>query len=286
MLALDPRVVEVVWAALEALVPCHPRSSHPLGCHRRRVPDRVCFEGILVRLVTGCSWDVAARIVKVGETTLRRRRDEWVRAGVFGWLATEAIEAYDRVVGLDLSEIAIDASQHKAPAGGEGTGPNGTDRGKLGWKWSLATDAAGIPIAWAPGGANRHDVTLLEQTLDVLDARGYEVELQLVHLDRGYDYAFVHQMLGEAGIGADIARRRRRARRSKGRTEPKHPRIPIGERWPVERANSWLTNFGQLRRNTDRKPIHREAALDLGVALVLTTKLVKWKQRYGAVFAA
>lgn len=33
-------------------------------------------------------------------------------------------------------------------------------------------------------------------------------------------------------------------------------------------------------------PKHREAALDLSVALILTTKLVKWRKRYGPVFAA
>jgi hypothetical protein len=33
----------------------------------------------------------------------------------------------------------------------------------------------------------------------------------------------------------------------------------MGLRWPVERINSWLSNFGALRRNTDRKPKHRLA---------------------------
>jgi hypothetical protein len=60
---------------------------------------------------------------------MRRRRDKGRQAGVF-----------------ELSEISIDASQHKAPFGGEGTGPNPTDRGKSGWKWSVATDRNGIPI--------------------------------------------------------------------------------------------------------------------------------------------
>jgi len=31
----------------------------------------------------------------------------------------------------------------------------------------------------------------------------------------------------------------------------------MGLRWPVERTNSWLSNYGQLRRNTDRKTAHR-----------------------------
>ena len=73
MLALHPRVVDVVWSAVEPLIPVHVPPAHPLGCHRRRISDRVCFEGILRRLVTGCSWDVAGRISDAGETTLRRR---------------------------------------------------------------------------------------------------------------------------------------------------------------------------------------------------------------------
>ena len=101
---------------------------------------------------------------RVSDTTLRGRRDEWIKAGVFDGLVSEAIEAYDRVVGLDLSETAIDGSQHKAPCGGEGTGRNPTDRGKLGWKWSLLTDRNGIPVTWAICGANRHDTVLFEPT--------------------------------------------------------------------------------------------------------------------------
>jgi transposase len=282
MLALHPTVVDAIWRAVEGLLPTRPPDTHPLGCHRQRIPDRTCFEGMLIRLVTGCSWDVAARISKVGETTLRRRRDEWVRAGVFGALAHEALEAYDRVVGLDLTEVAVDGSLHKAPSGGEGTGKNPTDRGKLGWKWSLATDNNGIPIAWAPEAANRHDSRLIDETLSILDFRGYEIELATVHLDRGYDYPSVRELFIESGIEAIIPMRRK-AERGQRRTKT---RVSLGQRWPVERANSWLTNFGLLRHNTDRKLVHREAALDLAVALILTTKLVKWCKRYGPVFAA
>ena len=94
--------------------------THPLGCHRRGVRDRACFEAILFRLVTGCSWDVAGRLGKGSETTLRRRRDEWLAAGVFDGLVDESSQGYDRIIGLDLSEVAVDGSQHKAPFGGEG----------------------------------------------------------------------------------------------------------------------------------------------------------------------
>lgn len=109
MRALDPEVVDAVWEAVKGRLP-EREDTHPLGCHNPRIPDRVCFEGILIRLVTGCSWVTTERLLggRVSDTTLRARRDEWIAAGVFDGLVTEAIEGYDRIVGLDLTETAVD----------------------------------------------------------------------------------------------------------------------------------------------------------------------------------
>jgi hypothetical protein len=98
--------------------------------------------------VTGSSWEDIEAILdhKVSDTTLRTRRDEWIDAGVFDRLETEALAAYDRILTLDLEHVSIDGSLHKAPCGGEGTGKSPVDRAKLGWKWSVAVDAKGIPI--------------------------------------------------------------------------------------------------------------------------------------------
>ena len=121
MRALEPEVVDAIWATIEPLLPV-PDDRHPLGCHRRRVPDRLCFRGILIRLVTGASWvDIEAILDhQVSDTTLRTRRDEWISAGVFDQLRTEALTAFDRIIGLDLDEVALDGSLHKAPYGGVG----------------------------------------------------------------------------------------------------------------------------------------------------------------------
>ena len=278
MRALDPEVVDAVWTAVKAQLPPPPRDEHPLGCHRRRVPDRVCFEAILLRLTTGCSWVDAERLVggRASDTTIRARRDEWVVAGVFDALAAEALAAYDRVVGLDLSEAALDASLHKAPAGGEGTGPNPCDRGKSGWKWSVVTDRWGIPLGWSSDGANRNDITLVDATLDAVHARGLLGEIGTLHLDRGYDHACVRAACTERGL-TDLRCSKRRLP-GKGRHKTV---VPLGLRWPVERTNSWLSNFGQLRRNTDRRTFHRLAQVALAVALLLTAKLIDWRNRWG-----
>jgi len=279
MLALDPRVFAPVWETVESLLP-PVIDRHPLGCHRPRVDARQCFFGIAARLVTGSSWETVGRLVGVSESTLLRRRNEWQRAGVFSQLVELALSAYDQMIGLQLDEIAIDGSVHKAPMGGEGTGPSPVDRGKRGWKWSMASDAAGIPIAWTPAAANTPDAQLVEDTLAILDARGFEVEIETAHLDRGYDSVAIRDLFTETGIDAHIVHRARHVRGRKYGSRARN-KIPLGRRWKIERANSWLSNFGQLRRNTDRLPIQREAALDLAITFVITVKLIKWRDRYG-----
>ena len=275
MLALHPRTVDAVWAAVEPLIPEHRPTPHPLGCHRPRIADRVCFEGILRRLVTGCSWDVAGRISGAGETTLRRRRSEWLAAGVFEKLRLEATAAYDRIIGLDLSESAIDGSQHKAPFGGEGTGPNPTDRAKLGWKWSIAVDANGIPIGRVIAGANRNDSILLTPTLDAVAADGLLIDIETLHLDRGYDSHRTLARLADAGIVDAVIQKR-------GTKDPgvKKQPIRLGLRWIVEATNSWLSNYGQLRRNTDRRERHRHAALSLATVVLMVGRLLDYRNRW------
>ena len=276
MRALEPRVVDALWAAVEPQLPPRNPVPHPLGCHNPRIPDRDVFEGIVFRLVTGCSWDVAGRLGKGGETTLRTRFNAWNAHGVFERVVGEALAGYDRIVGLDLADVAVDGSQHKAPCGGDGTGRNPTDRGKSGWKWSLMCDRAGIPVGWAADGANRHDQALLEPTLEAVARRGLLGDVETIHLDRGYDSDAVRRRCAAAGIDDVVCARRRPHGTATG-----PPRAtPLGMRWPVERTNSWLSNFGQLRRNTDRTTLQRLGQLALAIALIITIKLIKWADRW------
>ncbi len=207
--AMDPEVIDAIWSAIEPLLP-PADDSHPLGCHNPRTGDRLCFRGILIRLVTGSSWTDIEAICdfEVSDTTLRYRRNEWIDAGVFDRLETEALAAYDRILELDLDHVAIDGSLHKAPCGGEGTGKSPVDRAKLGWKWSVAVDAAGIPIGWATDAANRNDLKLLDPTIDAVEAHGLLADIGTLSLDRGYDYPKTRAGLNDRGIAdLDIQKR-------------------------------------------------------------------------------
>jgi transposase len=274
MRALERETVDAVWATIEPLLP--PPPVHPLGCHRPRIPDRLCFWGILIRLTTGSSWvDIEAILDhQVSDTTLRARRNTWIAAGVFERLKDEAVAAFDRIIGLDLTEVAVDGSLHKAPYGGQGTGPNPTDRGKCGWKWSVAVERHGIPIGWATDGANRNDIRMLEPTIDNIAANGLLADIDTLHLDRGYDYPIIRERLARFGLTElDV---QRRGTKKPGKKQP----ITLGLRWIVEALNSWWSNYGQLRRSTDRKIIHRQAALCLATTMLITGKLLTYRDRW------
>ena len=127
------------------------------------------------------------------------------RCGVFELIAAEAIAAYDPIVGLDLDDVCIDGSTHKAPCGGHGTGKSPVDRRKLGWKWSIAIDGAGIPVGWAAAGANRNDIMLFDPTIAEIERQGLHHDTETLHLDRGYWGARVDRSAAAAGI-TDLVR--------------------------------------------------------------------------------
>ena len=106
MPAVPSCLIDPIWDQFSALLPDR-QETHPLGCHNPRIPDRVVFEKLVQILVFGCAYAKIADHT-CSATTLRRRRDEWVRAGVMEQLHKMALESYDRMIGLDLSDIAVD----------------------------------------------------------------------------------------------------------------------------------------------------------------------------------
>ncbi len=49
------RLSDEVWEKMAPLIP-RPEDKHPLGCHRRCIPDRQVMQAILFVLRTGCQW--------------------------------------------------------------------------------------------------------------------------------------------------------------------------------------------------------------------------------------
>jgi len=238
--ALPPYIIEPIWQQFKALL-AEREVDHPLGCHRPRIPDRVVFEKLVQVLVFGCTYWRIADDSCSATTLVRRRRDEWIEEGVMGELEGMAFEAYDRTIGLELSEVAVDRCTTKAPCGGEKAGRSPVERGKRGIKRSVAVDARGIPLGVVSAPANRHDSPLLGQTLDAARASGLLPEGASIRLDRGYDSEATRQRLRVRDLLAEIS--------VKGKPAP----LNATGRWIVERTNSWQNAHKKLVWCTERR---------------------------------
>ena len=196
MYALEPRVYDPVFDFIQHLIP--PSPPHPLGCHRRRTPDRVVFRGLLLRLVTGQSWQTVEFMLdrQVSDTTLRTRRDEWIETGVFAQLVAHAMNAYQQLIGYDFNHLFIDGCNNDAIAS-EGTGYNPKHPGKQGWKFVIAVDGAGVPVSFTTDGANRQDYPMMFTLLDDLHTRDKTRLIGTLHADRGFNYPATAQLLAD-----------------------------------------------------------------------------------------
>jgi transposase len=261
--AVPSSIIDPVWDQFAALLPAHD-ATHPLGCHRPRIADRVVFDKLVQVLVFGCAYHRIADDT-CSATTLRRRRDAWIAAGVMDSLLDLALGAYDRMIGLDLANIAVDGCITKAPGGGELAGRSPVDRGKQGLKRSLAVDAAGIPLGTVAAPANRHDASLLEPTLDALLVADVAMT---VHLDRGYDSSVTRARLAARGLEAEIARR--------GKPAP----ITAGQRWVVERTTAWTNAHKKLVWCTERRAVVIAFWMAFSAVLIIVGRLVRegWRR--------
>lgn len=149
--------------------------------------------------------------------------------------------------------------------GGEATGKDPTNRGKLGTKRHLVVDRQGLPLGVTISGANVHDSKRLEVTMDAIPSlrlpgkrrgRPRHRPVQL-HADKGYDYARCRRALRSRGITPRIARRGVESSERLGR-----------HRWVVERTLSWLNRFRRLKVRYERRADIHQAFVTLGCALI------------------
>ncbi len=249
MPAVPSCILDPIWHQVQALLPVRD-DRHPLGCHRPRIDDRLVFDKLVQVLVFGCAYQKVADQT-CSATTLRRRRDEWIEAGVMRRLEQSARDAYDQMVGLELANLSLDGCVTKAPCGGERAGRSPVDRGKQGTKRSTVVDANGVPLGVFTAAANCHDSPLLAPTLDLLNELGPLPDRVTVHLNRGYDSAKTREELRARGLRGVIA--------EKGKPAP----VQVGQRWVVERTNAWHNAHRKLVLCTER----RARVIDFWVAL-------------------
>jgi len=257
-----PLVSDALWQRIEPLLPPPPprRFRFP---GRRPLSYRKILTGIVFVLKTGINWeDLPAELGWGCGKTCKNYLKEWQEAGIWQGLHHILLEELQEADKIDWSRGATDSTKCRALGGGDDTGPNPTDRGKLGTKHHVLTDAQGIPLATTVTGANVADVTQLIPLVDSIpDLSGESgtqpTQPEEMYADRAYDSEPHREELRERGIDPNIPHR-----------GTEHGSGLGIYRWVVERTESWLHGFRKLRLRSDPDgPIHK-GLVSLGSALI------------------
>lgn len=124
---------------------------------------------------------------------------------------------------------------------------------------------AGIPVAVAIDGANRHNMKLVQRTLQAVMAQRpapTEETPQGLCLDKGYDFDEVRDIVKEFGFTAHIRARGEEAQAIKKEADFK------ARRWVVERTHSWMNRFHRILVRWEKLPETFLAMLHLACAVI------------------
>jgi len=229
------------------------------------VPHRICLDGILFVLRTGCQWKHAPREFGSG-STLHRRFQQWVGRGVFKRIWRLLVKEYGELRGIRWRWQALDSATTKAPLGGEATGKSPVDRGKLGTKRHLLTDQRGAPLGLDVTGANRHDSQAVRATLASIPVKrpaAGEAREQHLTADKGYDYPAVRRTIKRRGLVAHIPQRDGQPPKQRGQRRHK------AKRWVVERTHGWTNRYRRLLVRWEKKEANYLALVHFAFALNL-----------------
>ena len=156
------------------------------------------------------------------------------------------------------------------PRGGAATGPDPTNRGKLGTKRHVLDDRRGAPLGLVLSAANRTAMKLADAVLDsVVVPRPAPTRGHPQHLcrDKGFDYPETDQAAQARGYLVHTARRQRR-----GEPAPLRPWAAAhhpARRWVIERTNSWHNGYRKLRIRYEKRAANYQGLVELACALIV-----------------
>jgi len=260
----QPLVSDALWAKVKPLLPPpKPRRFRFPG--RKPLDPRKALTGIIFVLKSGIAWELLPQEMGCGcGMSCWNYLCAWHKAGVWQRLHQLLLAELQEADRIDWTRATIDSSHVRALGGGEKTGKNPTDRGKLGTKHHIVTDGQGIPLAVTITGSNVPDVKEALHVVDKVPAVPGQVghprkRPEKLYGDRAYDSNPRRYDLRARGIQPQIARR-----------NTEHGSGLGIYRWVVERTASWLHSFRRLRLRTDRTAAIHEAFVALGSSLICT----------------
>ena len=152
------------------------------------------------------------------------------------------------------------------------TGPNPTDRGKLGTKRHVLTDGQGIPLSVVITAANTHDMKAAISVLDSIVVKRPSYKMcktkQNLCLDKGYDFQEIKDGVIKNGHYPHIRHRGEQSITKGGNHLIKR------RRWVVERTNSWHNRFRKLLVRYEKKLENYFALVCLGCCIIIYRRII------------
>jgi transposase len=257
-----PLLPDGLWQEIESLLPApKPRRFRFPG--RKPLDRHKVLTGIIFVLKTGIAWSDLPPELGLGcGRTCHDYLQQLQQDGVWEQLHTRLLSQLNHADRIDWNLGIVDSTSAKAPLGGPDTGPNPTDRRKLGSKLHVLTDSHGIPAAVVLSAANTPDIKCLLPLVVAVPAvsgKPGPPRSRFHHLlgDRAYDSEPHRRLLRWLDIIPILARRRTEHDSGLGLL-----------RWVIERTNSWLHSFGRLRRRLDKLPELQMAFSHLASAII------------------
>ena len=151
----DLERLPTVWSVPDALWPVIERvlAEHdpPAKTGRPRVDSRAALNAMIFRARTGCQWNELPDYFP-DDSSVHRTVQRWVKKKIFAEIWGRLVDCADDLGEVQWAWQSSDGAMGKARHGGDGVGPNPTDRGK---KRDQATRAGGGRRRAAGGGRRR-----------------------------------------------------------------------------------------------------------------------------------
>lgn len=198
-------VPDDLWEKIESIL---DKYDPPKQTGRPREDRRHIIDGLIFRFRTGCQWNHIPQVYG-DDSTIHRTFQHWQQIGLFERIWAMLVEECEELGKIDWQWQAADTVMGKARMGGDGIGPNPTDRAKNGTKRSMLTDGGGGPLAVVVAPANVHDTKLLHQTIEAIVVerpKPTKNNPQHLCLDKAYDNPTGEQAVGEHGYQEHIRR--------------------------------------------------------------------------------
>ena len=162
--------------------------DRPLGTGRPPMPTIKIVETLRFFVREGVQWrELRATAGRACGSTLRRRLSDWSATAVLRRVHVALLRMVRSGPEVAAWDVVVDSCSVRAKRGGELTGRNPTDRGKLGTKYHVVVATDGLPLGAIPSAANVHDTRLFPHLLHL--ALAVCAAIAKLYADAGYDSA-------------------------------------------------------------------------------------------------